>query len=124
MKEKMEQRLRILKELKEERRKELERLENAKSSDLMVCYLMKELNYYEREILRLSKALTEKNIKLNESAEMLIDNIKNIVNTLNNAEWSVRTEELKTELINLMNYTNEHIDMEIWTPLENEDREE
>ena len=124
MKEKMEQRLRIVKELREEKRKEIERLENANCSDLMVCYLMKELNYYEREILRLSKALTEKNIKLNESAEMLIDNIKNIVSTLNNAEWSVETEELKTELINLMNYTNEHIDMEIWTPLENEDREE
>lgn len=63
-------------------------------------------------------------MKMEEIAETLINNINNVVKVLNDAESCKRIEVLKSELCALLKYTNESIDIEIWTPLDEEDRKE
>lgn len=124
METKTEQRLRILKELREDRRKELEKIQYIDNNDFRVWGLIKELNYYEREILKVNNAIKKENKDMNEIAETLINNINNVIKVLNDTESCKRTDVLKSELTNVLKYTNEMIDTGIWTPLENENREE
>lgn len=52
--EKTKERLKILKEIREDRRKVLERLEGTDTNDIRVGILLNELTYLEREIMQLS----------------------------------------------------------------------
>lgn len=52
--EETKERLKILKEIREDRRKVLERLEGVDINDIRVWVLLKELTYLEREIMQLS----------------------------------------------------------------------
>lgn len=120
----MKERLEILKEIREDRRKLLERLLGVGTNDIRVGVLINELTYLEREILQLSQAIKNENKELNEMTDKLIDNLKNVVSVLNNTEDCNRTRLLKLELTNLLKYTNSRIDFDIWTPLDEEDRKE